>query len=91
MTLLTDGEIDTLLAESAGNVSYQSNYCRSTAIVQNGRWTSKMYARKYLDELLDAERKALYVAPVRPEVSGVRSQPYQGPFPRGKHSHRCKG
>ena len=31
------------------------------------------------------------VAPLTPKVKGgPRSQPYAGPFPRGKHSHRCK-
>ena len=30
--------------------------------------------------------------PARPIVAdGPRSRPYAGPFPRGKHSHHCRG
>jgi hypothetical protein len=91
MNQLDNAQVESLLATAAGNVSYQSQYARTTAIVRDGRWLSKQFARDYLDTLLDAERKAAYVTPATPTVSGIRSQPYTGPFPRGKHSHKCKG
>jgi len=91
MNPLTNEQVETLLIEAAGDVSYQSLYARTTAVIRDGRWTSKQFARDYMDTLLAAERKAAYVPPVVPTVSGVRSQPYNGPFPRKKHSHHCRG
>ena len=92
MNAITDRQIDTLLAEASGNVSFQSNYARTTAVIDSGKWVSKMYARDYLDTLRALERQAMYRAPVRPVVAdGPRSRVYAGPFPRGKHSHHCRG
>jgi hypothetical protein len=91
MMTLTDHQVAELLAVAAGSVSYQSMYSRTTATIDGGRWTRKQYARDYLDDLIAAERKAAYVAPVIPTVSGKRAQSYAGPFPRGKHSHKCAG
>ena len=84
-------QVETLLAGASGNVSYQSMYARTTAVIADGRVTSLQYASDYMKALRDAEYKASYVAPRVPVVSGTRSLPYTGPFPRGKHSHRCKG
>ncbi len=95
MRPIDDNQVAELLAQASGPVSYQSHYARTTAVVDNGRWTSKQMAYKYLQGLLDAERKAREdaerAAYVPPKVSGARSLPYAGPFPRGRHSHRCKG
>ena len=92
MQTLDDSSVAELLATANGNVSYQSNYARTTALISNGRWTRKSFARDYLAELIEAERKAAYIPPVRPTVTpGPRSMPYAGPFPRGRHSHKCKG
>jgi hypothetical protein len=85
-------QIEALLAVASGDVSYQSEYSKTTACMSGGRWLRKVAAWKYRDEVLEAERRAVYVAPTVPKVgSGPRSMPYTGPFPRGKHSHRCKG
>lgn len=89
MNAINEGQIAELLSTAAGNVSYLSDYARTTALVSDGRWTSKQFARDYLSALIEAERKAAYVAPVVPVASGKRAQPYAGPFPRGKHSHKC--
>ncbi len=96
MQAITDEQIAELLTVAQGDVSYQSMYSRTTAKIANelgvSRWIRKQYARDYLNELIEAERKAAYVAPIAPTVApGPRSQSYTGPFPRGKHSHRCRG
>lgn len=91
MKRLDNEQIDSLLASASGNVSYQSNYARTTATVADGRCAQMEYASDFLNALIDAERKAAYVAPKRVIVSGKRTEPYNGPFPRGKHSQRCAG
>lgn len=89
MTALNDDQIQALLAVAAGDVSYLSQYSRTTAAIVNGRWISKRFAYDVLKEMIEAERKAAYVAPALPTVKGKRTLPYAGPFPRGKHSHKC--
>ena len=92
MQTLTDSQVAELLAQADGDVSYRSQYSKTTALVSDGRWTRKSYAYDYLRELIEAERKATYIAPQVPQVSaGPRSMPYTGPFPRGRHSHKCRG
>ncbi len=91
MVQLDGTQIEELLACASGDVSFLSQYARTTAVVSNGRWTSKQFASDYMMRMLEAERKAAYVTPIAPVASGVRAQPYAGPFPRGKHSHKCKG
>ncbi len=94
MQAITEQQIAELLAIAAGNVSYVSQYSRTTATIDAGypnNWSSKQFARDYLDTLKEAERKAAYVPPVVPVVKGKRTEPYAGPFPRGKHSHKCAG
>jgi len=92
MERINQEQIESLLAVAAGDVSYQSEYSKTTACILDGRWVRKVQAWKYRDEVLEAERRAVYVKPEVPTIAaGPRSQPYAGPFPRGKHSHRCKG
>jgi hypothetical protein len=94
MKTLKVTEINDFLETVAGDVSYISDAnfmgTKTTASVKDGRWTSKRFARDVMNEIKESERKATYVAPVTPALKpSVRSAPYAGPFPRGKHSHRC--
>lgn len=91
MTPLNSTQIDELLAIAAGSVSYQSNYARTTTTMVDGIPKRHQFASDFMSALREEERKAAYIAPTVPTVSGVRTQPYNGPFPRGKHSHKCKG
>ncbi len=91
MTPLEHDEVKTLLAHASGSVSYQSQYARTTATIEDGRVRRFSFASDYLNGLLDAERLAT-PKPQAPTVApGPKSAPYTGSFPRGKHSHRCKG
>lgn len=80
---------DELLAAANGTVSYISdtNYfgTKTTATIISGQCTRLQFASDYL-------REALCVPPAPRQIivaTGKRSEPYAGPFPRGKHSHRC--
>ena len=89
MQAIDNNQVDQLLSTADGNVSYQSHYARTTAVIDGGRVRSMLYASDYRDQLIDAERKAAYVAPTVPTVSGKRTESYTGPFPRKRHSHHC--
>lgn len=87
---LTIAQVESLLTSAVGPVSYIGDWtpAKCTAVVSNGVWSRKCFARDYLEELLAVERKA-EPKPVPVAVSGKRTEPYAGPWPRGKHSHRC--
>lgn len=90
LPILNPESTASLLADAAGPVSYRSdaNYfgVKTTAIVSNGSWTRKMFASDYMRE---AFPPITLTAPTVPAPQGKLAEPYNGPFPRGKHSHRC--
>lgn len=91
---LNSDQVDELIESASGPVSYLFDIgsfgYKTTAIViaPDGRWTRKVSASGYLMEIINAEiQNRPKPAPI--VATGKRSEPYNGPFPRGKHSHRC--
>lgn len=95
LPVLDQAGVAELLSIADADVSYVSNAnfmgVRTTAhIPKPGRWSSKRFASDVMAEVRKAELDAMYPPRQRETVRpGKRTEPYTGPFPRGKHSHRC--